>query len=93
MRLKADFNGLSDGLLCLSHEAWARDEHGAQVTLVAGMLITAVEPDVDDQGQPDELLASGIVEVAPDWLACKGSTWVLRVDARGVHHASDPAPA
>jgi hypothetical protein len=37
----------------------------------------------------DDLLATGTVEPAPDWLQCNGSRWVLRIDADGVRHESD----
>jgi hypothetical protein len=30
-----------------------------------------------------------VVERAPDWLACRGSKWVLRIDERGLRHESD----
>jgi hypothetical protein len=43
---------------------------------------------VDDRGDRD-LLASGTVERAPDWLANHGSRWILRIDERGVRHESD----
>ncbi len=53
------------------------------------MTVTAFDEDTDDAGQRDDLLASGVVERSPDWLACNGSRWVLRFDSRGVHHQSD----
>ena len=88
MRLRGDFNGLFGDLLCLSHEDWGLDEHGARVTLSPGMEVTAFEADPDVDGTPDELCANGRVEAAPEWLSCKGSKWVLRIDAQGVRHAS-----
>ena len=54
------------------------------------MLLTAFDED-SEHGQRDELLATGIVEPSPDWLQCKGSKWVLRIDERGVRHQSDLA--
>lgn len=89
MRLRADFNGLFGELLCLSHEDMARDENGVPVPLVAGMRATAFDEDADENGVRDDLLASGVVEPSPDWLSCRGSKWVLRIDANGVRHQSD----
>lgn len=52
------------------------------------MRVTAFEPDPDENGDPDELIANGTVEPSPEWLACAGSNWSLRIDARGVRHRS-----
>jgi hypothetical protein len=88
MKLRADFNGLFSQVLCLSHEDTAVDEHGNTVTLVEGMQATAFDEDTED-GQRDDLIASGTVERSPDWLKCRGSRWVLRIDENGVRHESD----
>ena len=88
-RLRADFNGLFGELLCLSHRDTCTDENGAEIRLHEGMPVTAFDEDTDETGQRDDLLASGVVERSPDWLACNGSQWVLRIDSRGVHHQSD----
>jgi hypothetical protein len=88
-RLRGDFNGLFGDILCLSHEDSCLDEAGRAVPLRPGMLVTAFDEDVDEKGQRDDLLASGTVEQAPDWLTCRGSKWVLRIDSKGVRHESD----
>ena len=89
MRLRADFNGLFGEILCLSHEDFCLDAAGRSVELRAGMAVTAFDEDVDEAGNRDDLIASGVVEPAPEWLACRGSKWVLRIDAGGVQHESD----
>jgi hypothetical protein len=53
------------------------------------MLVTAYDEDSDEQGERDDLVATGTVEPAPDWLTCTGSKWVLRIDDNGVRHESD----
>ncbi len=53
------------------------------------MMLTAFDEDSDEHGQRDDLLATGTVEPSPDWLQCKGSKWVLRIDQHGVRHQSD----
>jgi hypothetical protein len=56
------------------------------------MVVTAFEPDSDEDGNPADLVATGVVEPSPDWLTCNGSRWALRIDADGVRHEA-PAPA
>jgi hypothetical protein len=88
-RLRADFNGLFGELLCLSHRDTCEDEFGNTVVLRPGLVVTAYDEDVNDAGERDDLIASGIVEPSPEWLQCNGSRWTLRIDARGVRHQSD----
>ena len=88
-RVRADFNGLFGELLCLSHGSTCIDESGAEVELRPGMMLTAFDEDADERGQRDDLLATGTVEPSLDWLQCKGSKWVLRIDQDGVRHQSD----
>jgi hypothetical protein len=89
MKLRADFNGLFSQILCLSHHDIAMDSDGHAVELREGTLITAFDEDIDDDGSRDDLIASGTVERAPEWLECHGSRWVLRIDESGVRHQSD----
>src|SRR5215468_746655 len=89
--LYADFNGLFGDLLRLSHSDRRRDAEGNEVFLRAGMVVTAFEDDLDDEGNPDNLIATGVVEQSPHWLARNGSRWVLRIDQNGVRHESDLA--
>lgn len=88
-RIRADFNGLFGDLLCLSHSETATDEGGTEVRLISGMVVTVFDEDTDSSGKPDDLVATGVVEEAPDWLSCKGSRWVLRIDTQGVRHESE----
>lgn len=88
IRLRADINGLFGELLCLSHGDACPDETGTPVALRAGMAVTAFEPDLDDDGTPADLVASGLVEPSPGWLRCAGSRWML--DERGVRHEAPP---
>ena len=88
MKLRADFNGVFSQVLCLSHEGTVVDEYGNTVTLVEGMHVTAFDEDMED-GQRDDLIATGTVERSPEWLKCRGSRWVLRIDENGVRHESD----
>ena len=88
LRLIADFNGLFDDLLCLSHSDTCQDESGQTVTLRSGMEVINFDQDLNDRGERDDLVATGIVEPSLDWLQCNGSKWVLGIDANGVRHQS-----
>jgi hypothetical protein len=87
--LQADFNGVFGDVLCLSHSDTCLNDKGEQVLLQAGITATAFEEDVDENGNRDDLVATGTVEPSPDWLQCNGSRWILRMDALGVRHRSD----
>jgi hypothetical protein len=53
------FNGLFSKLLCLSHEDTCVGSDGERVILREGMTVTAFDLDVDDDGNPDNLIAEG----------------------------------
>ncbi|MBB4634171.1 hypothetical protein [Longimicrobium terrae] len=91
-RLRTDFNGLFGDVLCLSHEDTCPGENGEHVALRPGMIVTAYDEDVDDEGRRDDLIASGVVEPSPSWLQCTGSRWVLLIDHHGVRNESDLRP-
>jgi hypothetical protein len=90
-RVWADFNGLFRGgeILCLSHKDTSIDEDGNTVKLYRGMRLTAFMEDEDDHGKRDDLVASGVVELPPEWLHCRGSKWILVIDENGVSHESE----
>jgi hypothetical protein len=90
-KMYADFNGLFQGgtVLCLSHGDTSTDETGATVILCSGMHLTAYMDDLDDAGNRDDLIASGVVEQAPEWLRKHGSKWILAIDENGVRHQSE----
>lgn len=89
IRIHADFNGLFSELLCLSHRETCVGADGQDIVVREGMTAIAFDEDVDDKGNPDNLIASGTVERPPRWLRCNGSRWVLRIDHNGVRHESD----
>jgi hypothetical protein len=71
IRLRADFNGLFSQLLCLSHDETCVGEDAQNVRVHEGMTVTAFDEDVDDEGKPDNLVASGTVKRSPNWLSCE----------------------
>jgi hypothetical protein len=69
------------------------DEKG--IVVHQGMSAIAFDEDVDDDGKPDNLIASGTMERPLAWLKCRGSHWVLRINQNGDGHESDrskPSP-
>ena len=88
-RLRADVNGFFGTILCLSHEDTCIDEAGETIKLEAGMVVTAFDEDANERGERDDLVASGVVEPAPESLRCRGSKWVLRIDGAGVRSESE----
>lgn len=87
-RLEADFNGLFQGLLCLSHSDTSRNDSGETVTLLEGMEALAYADDGDEDGAPLFLVARGQVQRSPEWLQCQGSRWCLRINDDGVRHVT-----
>jgi hypothetical protein len=82
-RLLADFNGLFEDLLCLSHSDEAENDRGESCVLSEGLDVLAFESDGDEF-----LVARGKVERSPDSLKCLGSRWCLRIDDNGVRHVT-----
>lgn len=91
--LTADFNGIHGEVLCISHDEHGWALSGEKVSLREGMIATVAEPDPNVNGEPDFLIATGVVERSPDWLQCTGSKWILRFDEDGVYHLSEKANA
>jgi hypothetical protein len=89
IQVHADFNGLFSEILCLSHDDSCTDADGNSVILSEGLVLTAFDDDIDERGNRDNLIATGVVERAPEWLRSHGSRWVLRIDESGVQHESD----
>jgi hypothetical protein len=87
--VRADFNGLFGNVLCISHGPTCTNESGDEVALSPGLQLTAFDQDADEHGNRDDLVASGVVEPSPEWLQCRGSRWVLRIDEDGVKSESE----
>jgi hypothetical protein len=88
-KLRADFNGLFGEWLCLSHTDTCVDETGAVFQLRAGLIVTVFDEDFNENGDRDDLIATGVIEPSPDWLQCRGSKWALKIDENGVGFESD----
>ena len=86
-KVYADFQNLDDHnrlrLTCAGTQA---DLAHQGVELHEGLRLTLYMDDADDQGQPDELLAEGVVHYNE-----QEHTWVASIDWSAIRHASDDA--
>lgn len=85
-----DFNELIErDLVALSASYEKLSSTGEQIRLQDGLLIEVFSDDLDDKGEPDDLVASGVVERnrARGW--AERIKWCCRIDALGIRHESD----
>jgi hypothetical protein len=84
-RVYADFQNLDDeNRLRLTCAGTRRDLERQGIELREGMNLTLYTDDANDNGQPDELLAEGIVEYNE-----AEKCWVARIDWQALRHASE----
>jgi hypothetical protein len=85
-----DFNEmLEPDLVLLAKEDTKIDSHGVVVPLKAGMEVALYMDDTGANGHPDNLVASGVVELnrSTGWSA--HVKWCCRIDVNGVRHQSE----
>src|SRR4051794_5165087 len=88
-RLYLDTNEQIDfGLYLLSKDDVKKDSSGALVHLRAGDRVYVYMDDTDEQGKPDNLIASGTVEknINPKWPSVR---WCFRIDESGFINESE----
>ena len=84
-RIYADFQNLDDfNQLRLTCAGTLQDLQSQGIQLQEGMVLTFYTDDADDQGQPDELRAEGIVHYDKE-----GHSWVAAIDWNALRHASE----
>ena len=89
-RFYVDFNELIEqDLVALSNEDTKKTSIGESVLLREGLSIDVYSDDVDDKGEPDNLIASGIVERGPTSGWATHIKWCCRIDSNGIRHESD----
>jgi hypothetical protein len=89
-RLCVDFNELlAPDLVLLSRHDEEPDADGEMVHLYEGLAVAIFSDDLDDQGQPDKLVAVGIVERNRDDGWAKDVRWCCRIGPDGIRHESD----
>jgi hypothetical protein len=85
-----DFNELIEkDLVALSASDEKLSTMGEIILLRDGLVIDVYSDDLNDEGKPDNLIASGIVERNSSWGWAKEIKWCCRIDAQGVRHESD----
>jgi hypothetical protein len=83
-RVYADFQNLDDeNRLRLVCAGTRRDLERQQIQLSEGMTLTLYTDDADDAGQPDELLADGVVQYNE-----QEKCWVAAIDWQAMRHRS-----
>ncbi len=88
-RVYADFQNLDDeNRLRLTCAGTRRDLERQGIELREGMVLTLYTDDANDEGQPDELLAEGIVQYN-DVEKC----WVAAIDWHAIRHGSEERAA
>jgi hypothetical protein len=84
-KVYADFQNLDDAnRLRLTCAGTLHDLARQGIQLQEGLVLTFYSDDADDQGQPDELRAEGVVHYDTD-----GQCWVATIDWAAIRHASE----
>jgi hypothetical protein len=84
-KVYADFHNVdSQGRLRLNCIGTIEDLSHQQVELREGLVLALYSDDLDDQGQPDELLVDGVVS-----FSAEEHCWVATIDWAAIRHASD----
>jgi len=90
---QVDFNELVEpDLVLLSKADQREDETGQLVALAKGMLINVWEADLNERGQRDDLIASGVVVRNKTRGWASDVRWACRIDDQGIRHMSESAP-
>lgn len=85
-----DFNELMEiDVVLLSQTDVKKDVHGTDVNLVEGLPIAIYSDDVGDNGQPDNLVAEGIVIRNKYTRSFPHVRWCCRIGDPGILHQSD----
>lgn len=84
-KVYADFQNLDDdNRLHLACAGTRKDLERQGIVLQKGMILTLYSDDADDQGNPDELRAEGVVCFNED-----ERCWVAAIDWSAIRHASE----
>ncbi|WP_162590691.1 hypothetical protein [Variovorax sp. PBL-E5] len=90
-RILVGFNEmLEPNLVLLSKTDTRANSSGATVLLSEGLSVHIYEDDTGLDGQPDNLLADGVVEKNKSKLNwARSAKWCCRIDERGIRHESE----
>jgi len=89
-RIYVDFNELIENdLVLLSKSDFKEDSNGNLVELKEGMLVKIYNPNLNENGEEDNLIAEGTVELNTykGWASvCK---WNCRINKKGIYNESE----
>jgi hypothetical protein len=89
-RLYVDFNELLEpDLALLARQDTKPDVNGDIVHLHEGLAVSIYSDDVDANGAPDNLVATGVVERNRNEGWAKHVKWCCRIGPEGICHESD----
>lgn len=87
---KVDFNEMvSKDIVLLSISNEKKAENGRIVSLKEGLEVDLFEEDINDDGEPDNLIASGVVIRTPAESWDTSAIWSCRIDKNGIRHEID----
>lgn len=85
-----DFNEMVDSTTVLLSAADTRvDAFGARIELHIGMLVNLYMPDLDKNGNVDNLVASGVVVRNTEAGWAENVKWCCRIDSAGIRPESE----
>jgi hypothetical protein len=85
-----DFNELVESdLVALSATDEKLSSTGEEILLQDGLSIDVWSDDLNDEGEPDNLIASGVVERNSSYGWAKDVKWCCRIDVHGIRHESE----
>lgn len=90
-RLYIDFNEMIEpDLYLLSVGDSMTNSHGEVVSLYEGLQVFVYSDDIDENGNIDNLVASGTVEINNQTYSwSKHVKWCCRIDKNGIRHESE----
>jgi hypothetical protein len=92
-RISVDFNEMVEpDLVLLSKTDTRTDSSGATIVLSEGLPVRLYDEELGADGQPDNLLADGVVERNKNDLSWTSpAKWCCRIDGNGIRHESELA--
>ncbi len=89
-RIRVDFNELVEpDLVLLSKTDIRIDSEGGVVHLRPGVQVSVYDEDFDESGQPNNLLADGVVEANSHGGWTSAARWCCRISSIGIRHERD----
>jgi hypothetical protein len=88
--LYVDFNQMiKPNIVLLSKEDYKPDIKNELVYFKEGMRVTVIDEDLDENGNIDNLVATGIVEINTTKGWGERIKWCCRIDSNGIRHQSE----